>query len=86
VKEDEIFTQLSDSLARIFTELRKSKGYTSSETFAFDHEFPRVQYWRVETGRTNITIKTLARLLLIHNLTLEEFLTLLVKEVKGKKH
>jgi len=35
-------------------ELRISKGYTSYETFAFENELNRVQYWRIESGQ-NIT-------------------------------
>lgn len=61
-------------------ELRKKKGYTSHEDFAFDHDIPRVQYWRIEKGKTNLTLKSLIRLLSIHKLTVEEFFTGLHKE------
>lgn len=53
-------------------ELRISKGYTSYETFAFDNELNRVQYWRIESGQ-NITLKTLIKVLQIHEKSLEEF-------------
>ena len=56
------------------TELRKSKGYTSHESFALDHDLPRTQYWRLENGRTNFTIKTLIRVLNIHDIGVEEFM------------
>lgn len=59
-------------MAEKLKELRKAKGFTSHETFAFEHELNRVQYWRVETGK-NITIKTLLKILEIHNLSLEDF-------------
>lgn len=52
--------------------LRKEKGFTSYETFAFEHEINRVQYFRIEKGQ-NITIKTLIKVLAIHNLTLQQF-------------
>lgn len=52
--------------------LRIKAGYTSSETFAYDHEIPRVQYWRMETG-VNLTFTSLMRLLDIHKMSLEEF-------------
>ncbi|RAV99686.1 XRE family transcriptional regulator [Pseudochryseolinea flava] len=69
-----------------FTELRKKKGYTSYESFAFDHELPRMQYWRIENGKTNITLKTLCKLLVVHNLTPEEFFSMLSKkETKSRK-
>ena len=52
--------------------LRLKKGYKSYETFAWDNEIPRVQYWRMEKG-TNFTISSLLRVLDSHNLTLEDF-------------
>jgi transcriptional regulator with XRE-family HTH domain len=53
-------------------ELRLSRGYTSYETFAFENELNRVQYWRIESGQ-NITLRTLIKVLDIHKITLEEF-------------
>ncbi|MBC7440087.1 MAG: helix-turn-helix transcriptional regulator [Flavobacterium sp.] len=52
--------------------LRKEKGYTSYETFAFDYNINRVQYYRIEKGQ-NITLKTLINVLKIHNLTIQDF-------------
>ena len=62
------------SIAFNIKQLRKDKGYTSYETCAFDHELNRVQYWRVENGQ-NITLKTLLKILAIHNLSIEDFFT-----------
>jgi hypothetical protein len=79
VKED----VLKDTLERIgskLTDLRKQKGYSSHEDFAYDYDIPRVQYWRIERGKTNLTIKSLNRLLAIHKLTVEEFFCILYKE------
>jgi len=59
-------------IAKRIKSLRLSKGYTSYETFAFENELNRVQYWRIESGH-NITMKTLLKVLSIHNITLEEF-------------
>ena len=53
-------------------ELRLSRGYTSYETFAFENELNRVQYWRIESGQ-NITLKTLIKVLEIHQISLGEF-------------
>lgn len=52
--------------------LRIQKGFTSYENFAFSNELNRVQYYRIEKGQ-NITLKTLIKVLKIHNLTLQEF-------------
>ena len=63
-------------------ELRKKKGYSSHEDFAYDYDLPRVQYWRIEKGKANLTIKSLYRLLAIHKLSIEEFFCILYKESK----
>jgi transcriptional regulator with XRE-family HTH domain len=54
-------------------ELRKAKGYSSYENFAFDHDIPRMQYWRLEKGKTNVTIRTLEKVLKIYNISFKEF-------------
>jgi len=79
---------LSNTLTRIgskLTSLRKKKGYSSHEDFAYDFDLPRVQYWRIEKGKANITIKSLCKLLTIHNLSVEEFFFLMYKEYKDSK-
>jgi transcriptional regulator with XRE-family HTH domain len=48
-------------------------GYGSCEDFAIKNELSRMQYWRIEKGKTNITLRSLIVILNIHNLTLEEF-------------
>jgi len=52
--------------------LRIEKGYSSHETFAWDNNLNRVQYWRIENG-SNITLKTLFRVLDIYKISLSEF-------------
>ena len=81
MKED----ALKHTLERIgvkLTDLRKQKGYSSHEDFAYDYDLPRVQYWRIEKGKANLTIRSLNRLLAIHKLTVEEFFCILSKESK----
>ena len=81
VKED----VLKETLERIgsrLTELRKQKGYSSHEDFAYDYDLPRVQYWRIEKGKANVTIKSLYRILAIHKLSVDDFFCLLYKESK----
>ncbi|MCD6066279.1 MAG: hypothetical protein K0S33_1105 [Bacteroidetes bacterium] len=53
-------------------ELRIKAGYTSYETFALDHNLDRKQYWRIENG-SNITIRSLLRILKLHNKSLKDF-------------
>jgi hypothetical protein len=85
VKEEEMLKQLVERIGKKFEELRKKMGYKSYESFAFDHELPRMQYWRIEKGKTNITLKTLVKLLVIHGMTVEEFFNSLARETKPKK-
>ena len=54
-------------------EMRVKKGYTSYETFAFDNEINRMQYWRMEKGLSNMSIATLLRVLEVHKMTLKDF-------------
>ena len=71
-----ISTNYQDELQQIgakLAELRRMKGYRSHVKFTEDFDLARVQYWRMEKGKTNFTIKSLSRVLRIHGVTLEEF-------------
>ena len=59
-------------IAEKIKQLRKERGYTSYEQFAFDHDLPRVGYGNHEKG-TNLTIVSLLRILDIHQISLAEF-------------
>ena len=59
-------------IAQKLKQLRLDKGYSSYEAFAFDHELPRVGYGRHEQC-TNLTLKSLLRLLDIHQVSLADF-------------
>ena len=53
--------------------LRKRKGIDTIRDFAIKYKLPEIQYWRVENGKTNITMKTLIRILNIHKMKLDAF-------------
>ncbi len=59
-------------IAQKLKQLRLDKGYSSYEAFAFDHELPRVGYGRHEQG-SNLTLRSLLRLLDIHQISLADF-------------
>jgi transcriptional regulator with XRE-family HTH domain len=61
--------QIGEGLSK----LRKRKGYETIRDFAKAYKLPEIQYWRIENGKTNLTLKSLTRLLHIHRLTLEDF-------------
>jgi transcriptional regulator with XRE-family HTH domain len=82
VKQEEALKNLQERIGSKLVQLRKQKGYTSHEDFAFDHDIPRGQYWRIEKGKTNLTLKSLVKLLTIHKLTVDEFFHNLHKETR----
>ena len=55
------------------SELRKKKGYDTIRDFAKAYKLPEIEYWRIENGKTNLTLKSLTKLLKIHKMTLEDF-------------
>ena len=72
---DEVEINIEANIKKVadkIRQLRIDSNYSSYETFAFDNEINRVQYWRVESGK-NITLKTFFKILSIHNITPEEF-------------
>jgi transcriptional regulator with XRE-family HTH domain len=82
MKEQETLRKLQERIGQSLAVLRKSKGYSSHEDFAYDHNIPRVQYWRIEKGKANLTLKSLLRLLAIHRITIDKFFSSLNKESK----
>ena len=66
---------LDPRIAKIADKIKKLRiesNYKNYESFAYDHDINRVQYWRIEKG-ANITIKTLLSVLDIHKMSLAEF-------------
>ena len=59
-------------VAKRLRELRVAAGYTSYETFANDHDLPRVQYWRMERG-TNFRFSSLLIILDKHKISINDF-------------
>lgn len=60
-------------VGRRLQKMRIDAGYNSYENFAFEHNLPRVQYWRIENGKANFTIKSLVKILEVHNTSLRDF-------------
>jgi hypothetical protein len=72
MKADETLDPRIQQIGAKLRRLRLAAGYKSYETFAFEHELSRVSYGKHEAGN-NITMKSLLRLLDIHQLTLAQF-------------
>jgi len=70
------YKNLNDVLITIGTKLaalRRKSGYESIREFAAAYKLPLIQYWRIEKGRANLTIKSLLKLLKIHSISLQKF-------------
>jgi len=65
--------------------LRIKKGYSRYETFAIDKNLSRMQYWRIEKGQTNLTLRSLITLLTIHDISIEEFFKIKPNKLKEGK-
>jgi transcriptional regulator with XRE-family HTH domain len=59
-------------LAQRIKQLRQDKGYTSQETFAYDHGYTLSYYSRLERGE-DLRFSSLVKVCLALNVTLEEF-------------
>jgi transcriptional regulator with XRE-family HTH domain len=71
--KDKSVERTLEEIGQKLRNLRKKQGYTSAESFAYDHDLPRVHYWRIESGKVNITLKSLYKILSIHKMSIEEF-------------
>jgi transcriptional regulator with XRE-family HTH domain len=65
--------EICESIGNKLRDLRIINGYSSYEHFAIENELSRMQYWRIEKGLTNLTLRSLITLLNIHKITIEEF-------------
>lgn len=83
--ETENLKMMLKSIGDKLIELRKQKGYLSSVDFAKDFDLPTIQYWRMEKGRTNMTLKSLHKILTIHSMNIEELFVAIAKQRKKSK-
>jgi hypothetical protein len=75
-----VLTEIGSCLA----ELREKKGYTTIKEFTLKFELPEIQYWRMERGKANITLKSLVKILSIHKVSLQEFFCLISTDEKAR--
>lgn len=73
MKSGHSFDQLLTVIGGHLAELRLKKGFSSIKEFAQHYDLPEIQYWRIEKGKANVTLKSLVRVLQIHNITLPDF-------------
>lgn len=73
MKSDKAFKNLLVEIGSSLAELRIKKGYPTIKSFTERYDLPEIQYWRMEKGKANITLKSLSRILSIHRLSLHDF-------------
>lgn len=65
-------------------EIRISKGYTSYEYFAYEHNISRAQFGRYERGE-DLRFSTLIRIVSAFDMTFEEFFSKGFGEEEGRE-
>lgn len=71
-KEDDFIDIQLQNLGNRLKDLRRTKGYSNYEQFAFDNELPRAQYGRYEKGQ-DLRFSSLLKVLKALDISLDEF-------------
>lgn len=71
-KADDFIDIELQNLGNRLKDLRRAKGYSNYEQFAFDNELPRAQYGRYEQGK-DLRFSSLLKVLKALDISLEEF-------------
>ena len=66
------FESLKANIGKELKKLRVNAGYKSYEVFAWDNKISHIQYRKMEKG-TNCTLKSLKRVLGIHDVRMDTF-------------
>jgi hypothetical protein len=77
MKSEKVFSEFLQEVGNKLTALREQKGYLTIKEFVTKYDLPEIQYWRIEKGKANITIKSLIKILMIHKLTPRDFFEML---------
>ena len=72
------FELLKTNIGSELKKLRVNAGYKSYEVFAWDNKISCIQYWKMEKG-TNCTLKSLKRVLDIHDMRMDTFFNFLFR-------
>lgn len=71
-KHNDFTKKQLEKLGKRIRALRKAKGFTNYEQFAFTHNIHRVQYGRYENG-SDLRFSSLLKVIKAFDMTLEEF-------------
>jgi len=70
--KDEFTSKQLQNIGNRFKQLRKEKGYTNYELFAFDNDIPRAQYGRYEKG-SDLQFSSILKVLKALDISLKDF-------------
>ena len=73
MKSKKLLEKTLVELGAKLSDLREQKGFHTLKEFVEKYQLPEVQYWRMEKGKVNLTIKSLVKILSIHKMTLDDF-------------
>ena len=79
MKSTKAFKSVLSVVGTRLADLRIKKGYSTIKEFTQKYDLPEIQYWRMEKGKANVTLKSLVKILNIHNITLQEFFCLVTE-------
>ena len=77
MKSDKNFKNMLVDIGNSLAALRVKKGYATIKAFTDKYDLPEIQYWRIEKGKANVTLKSLSRILQIHRITIHDFFCLM---------
>ena len=73
MKSQKSFSKILENVGMSLAELRERKGYSTIKEFTVKYDLPEIQYWRIEKGRANLTLKSLVKILAIHKVSIQDF-------------
>jgi hypothetical protein len=82
MKSERAFKNTLVTVGNHLAQLRVKKGYDTIKEFTLRYDLPEIQYWRIEKGKANVTLRSLTRVLNIHQITLQDFFCLIQENEK----
>lgn len=80
IELEKVVTKKIKNLGAGLKRLRKAKGYSNYHKLAYDLDMAHSQYGSYESGKRNLTFKTLIRILTYLKVSLTEYFTVYYEE------
>jgi transcriptional regulator with XRE-family HTH domain len=82
-KRTTLFANVQVEIGVAIKELRTQAGYESANDFARRFDLPEIQYWRIERGKANLTLKSIHKILEIHRVDFFRFFGAIEKKINS---